>query len=52
MSADVDFQKQYGPWAVIADASEGLGAAYAEQLARSTINLILIARRQELLRFS
>jgi len=49
MSADLDFRKQYGPWAVVAGASEGMGAAYAEQLARSTINLILIARRQELL---
>lgn len=34
---------------MVAGASEGLGAAYAEQLASYGINLILIARRLELL---
>src|SRR5690242_17968100 len=49
MKADVDFKNQYGPWAIVAGSSEGLGAAYAEQLARLKLNLILVARRQELL---
>jgi hypothetical protein len=39
----------YGPWAVVAGASEGLGAAYAEALAERKMNLLLIARRKELL---
>lgn len=43
------FPKKYGPWAVIAGASEGSGACYAEQLAAMGINLVLIARRQEVL---
>ena len=45
MMDETRFLKQYGPWAVIAGASEGLGAAYAEQLARLGINVVLVARR-------
>jgi uncharacterized protein len=45
----VNFQQRYGPWAIVAGASEGLGAAYARELAGRGLNLILIARRQELL---
>ncbi len=43
------FARQYGPWAVIAGASEGTGSAYAEQLAALGINLVLVSRRQEAL---
>ncbi len=38
---------KYGPWALIAGASEGLGVSFAEQLAAAGINLILIARNAE-----
>ncbi len=41
----IDFAKRYGPWAVVAGASEGLGACYAEQLARMGVNLVLVSRR-------
>jgi hypothetical protein len=44
-----EFRQTYGPWALVAGASEGLGAAYAEALARRGLNLILVARRLELL---
>jgi short-subunit dehydrogenase len=37
----------YGPYALIAGASEGLGAAYAGALARRGFNLVLLARRKE-----
>lgn len=40
----VDTSK-YGPWAVIAGGSEGVGAEFARQLAESGINLVLIARK-------
>ncbi|MFC0452910.1 SDR family NAD(P)-dependent oxidoreductase [Rhodococcus jostii] len=35
----------YGPWAVIAGSSEGVGASFAEELGRAGINLVLIARK-------
>lgn len=38
---------KYGPWAVVAGASEGTGAVFAREIARSGINLLLIARRHE-----
>ena len=40
-----EFKTLYGPWAMVAGASEGLGAAFAEALAKRGLNLILIARR-------
>jgi len=41
-----DLKTRYGSWALVAGASEGLGAAYAEALAKHGFNLILIARRE------
>ncbi|QIX26556.1 SDR family NAD(P)-dependent oxidoreductase [Nocardioides sp. JQ2195] len=35
----------YGPWAVIAGGSEGVGASFATQLAEAGINLVLLARK-------
>ncbi len=35
----------YGPWAVIAGGSEGVGAAFADQLAAAGVNLVLVARK-------
>ncbi len=37
----------YGPWAVIAGGSEGVGAEFARQLAAAGINLVLVARKPE-----
>jgi len=42
-----DFREKYGPWALVAGASVGLGAAFATELARRKLNLILLARRSE-----
>jgi uncharacterized protein len=43
------FQQSYGPWALVAGASEGLGATYSEALAAHGLNLVLVARRAALL---
>jgi short-subunit dehydrogenase len=40
---------RYGPWALIAGASEGIGRAFAEELARRGISLVIAARRREVL---
>ncbi len=45
----MDTSQRYGPWAVIAGASDGTGAAFAEELAARGVNLVLVARRQALL---
>ena len=41
------FKNKYGSYAFIAGASEGLGAAFAESLAKRKLNLVLVARRAE-----
>jgi short-subunit dehydrogenase len=48
-SLRVDFWGRFGPWALIAGASAGLGAEYAAQSAALGLNLFLVARRTELL---
>jgi short-subunit dehydrogenase len=44
-----DFRARYGPWALVAGSSEGLGAAFARELGRRGLDLLLLARRPEAL---
>jgi short-subunit dehydrogenase len=44
-----DFAAKYGPWALIAGASEGIGACLADELGARGLDLILIARNGALL---
>ena len=38
----MDFQKKYGPWAIVIGAAEGLGEAYSAALAKRQLNLIMV----------
>ncbi|MBW2214922.1 MAG: SDR family NAD(P)-dependent oxidoreductase, partial [Deltaproteobacteria bacterium] len=40
-----EFVERYGPWAVVAGASEGIGASFSQKLAGRGMNLVLVARR-------
>lgn len=44
------FKSKYGPWAVITGATDGIGKAIAEELGARGINLVLIARREDVLK--
>jgi hypothetical protein len=46
MSEKNPFAEQYGPWASIADASEGEGAALEPALAVRGVNVVLLAHGQ------
>jgi short-subunit dehydrogenase len=39
--------QRYGPWAIIAGGSEGIGACIAAELAQAGIHLVLVARKPE-----
>jgi uncharacterized protein len=43
------FATKYGPWALVAGASDGVGAAFATGLAERGLNVVLLARRQAVL---
>ncbi|WP_317928991.1 SDR family NAD(P)-dependent oxidoreductase [Halioxenophilus sp. WMMB6] len=43
----MNLKEKYGPWAVIAGASEGVGKAFAHRVAAEGINCILLSRRIE-----
>ncbi|XP_038381761.1 inactive hydroxysteroid dehydrogenase-like protein 1 isoform X1 [Canis lupus familiaris] len=42
-----DLIKQYGRWAVVSGATDGIGRAYAEELASRGLSIILISRNQD-----
>lgn len=45
----MDFAERYGPWVIVAGASEGVGSAFSEAVARQGGNVVLLARRQHVL---
>src|ERR1700680_183130 len=42
-------KKRFGPWALVTGASSGIGKEFAQQIAASGINIVLVARREDLL---
>jgi hypothetical protein len=44
------FVEQYGPWALVAGASEGLGEAFARDLAKRGLQIVLLSRRPAVLK--
>ena len=45
----MSFAERYGPWALVAGASDGVGAEFAHEIARRGVNVVLLARRQRVL---
>merc|ERR1712212_157027 len=39
--------RQYGDWAIITGCTQGIGRAYAEELAKMKMNLLLVSRNEE-----
>lgn len=43
----VDLTKKFGSWAVVTGSTDGIGKAYALELARRGVNIVLISRTQQ-----
>ena len=46
---DNKFIEKYGTWAIITGASSGIGVEFANQIAAKGLNVVLVARRKQLL---
>ncbi|NXY90798.1 HSDL1 protein, partial [Alcedo cyanopectus] len=47
LGGEIDLVKRYGRWAVVTGSTDGVGKAYAEELAKRGVNIILISRNKE-----
>ncbi|XP_054014686.1 inactive hydroxysteroid dehydrogenase-like protein 1 [Hylaeus anthracinus] len=43
----IDLRKKFGEWAVVTGSTDGIGKAYAKELAARNLNLVLISRTKE-----
>lgn len=44
-----EFAERYGPWGIVAGASNGIGAGFARSMAKRGLSVVLIARRGDTL---
>jgi short-subunit dehydrogenase len=44
-----NYQNKYGQWSVVTGASEGIGRCIAIELEKKGLNVVIIARRKNLL---
>lgn len=44
-----EFAERYGAWAIVCGASDGTGSAFAADIAARGVNVVLVARRRQLL---
>ena len=49
MKKQEEFRRRYGPWALVAGGSQGIGAELAAELAARGLDLVLVARGREAL---
>lgn len=42
--------KRYGGWAVVTGSTDGIGKAFAEELAREGVNVLLVSRTEDKLK--
>jgi hypothetical protein len=47
MAEQQEFQRKYGPWALVVGGSKGIGEAYSRQLAAKGMNLVITARGEQ-----
>ncbi|KAK3793653.1 hypothetical protein RRG08_019700 [Elysia crispata] len=45
-ASNTDWVTNYGPWAVVTGSSEGIGRAYANELAHRGLNIVLMSRNE------
>ncbi|XP_023029896.2 hydroxysteroid dehydrogenase-like protein 1 isoform X2 [Leptinotarsa decemlineata] len=44
---ETSLSKKYGPWALITGSTDGIGKAYAQELAKRGINVVLVSRNEK-----
>ncbi|XP_057652964.1 inactive hydroxysteroid dehydrogenase-like protein 1 [Diorhabda carinulata] len=47
---DTSLLKKFGPWALVTGSTDGIGKAYALELAKRGINIVLVSRNEEKLK--